>query len=161
MRAPTAVTAIAQTIARYHFSLLASEEDSGSERLRAWALKENEDGWTYEYAAGPDRTVRVEGVYCTPAELEEALTRSQRILDTDPELLGATCQECGTPISGHAAKYRGVTRCRSCAAKHRHQTQPPSTRFDAASASKAANTKHAQDRENARLAGLARANGLA
>lgn len=63
------------------------------------------------------------------------------------------CADCGAAINAHAAKYRGVTRCRSCAAKARGMTTEHQ--------SEAARRRHESARENARLAELARRAGLA
>ena len=68
----------------------------------------------------------------------------------------AHCQTCGAPISWHAARYRGTTRCRSCAAKSRaNDNLTPQHQRAAAEA------KRDRERENARLADLAREHGLA
>lgn len=66
-----------------------------------------------------------------------------------------TCTDCGVPISAHAARYRGSTRCRTCAARRRLQTDAGRDQMRAA-----ANAKHAQDAENKRLATRAREHGL-
>jgi len=155
MRVPTALTEITRQIAQYRFTGLAYGDDASDEAVTVWATRQNEGGWTYEYPAGTNRAVRVEHVHCTPAELAQALTASERVMDTDPELLGAACASCGAPISGHAARYRGVTRCRSCAAKTRATSES-----GRAQASAAANAKHQRDAENKRLADRARAQGV-
>lgn len=51
-----------------------------------------------------------------------------------PDQAAAVCVDCGAPINPHAARYRGVTRCRSCAAKRRGITLPPFTSETAAAA---------------------------